>query len=363
MKKTLSALLALLLAAGCTASAPAGSSSAAEEEQAVSSVAEETEEENTEEVTEEQTSEETASEETSSEETSSEEEGVPVQEGTDAAQATEGLSILCPTGAPAIAMIPVMKSGLNTVDTVEGADNLQAAFVNPDPQYDVIVAPTNLGVKLASAGKTGYKLLAVVDWGNLYIVGNAEDALENGTVAAFGEQAVPGLVFKKAYPEAAEKANWYNAVDEARAALLAGNADAALLAEPAATASIAKAKQDGLELSIISNVQEVWGGSGFPMASLFVREDLYAENAQVFENLVGELTAYAETVDPEDPSALIEDINAITPEKLGVPNAEIVGKCYKRINVKITPADQCKDDIRAFMEIFDVTEIDAAFLN
>ncbi|MCR5794869.1 MAG: hypothetical protein K6G61_05945 [Solobacterium sp.] len=359
MKKTLSALLALLLAAGCTASAPSGaaSSAAGEEEQAVSSVTEETEEETEEEVTEEENTEEQAGE----EETAEEE--VPVQEGTDAAQATEGLSILCPTGAPAIAMIPVMKSGLNTVDTVEGADNLQAAFVNPDPQYDVIVAPTNLGVKLASAGKTTYRLLAVVDWGNLYIVGNAEDALENGTVAAFGEQAVPGLVFKKAYPEAAEKAKWFSAVDEARAELLAGNADAALLAEPAATASIAKAKQDGLELSIISNVQEVWGGSGFPMASLFVREDLYAENAQVYENLVGELTAYAETVDPEDPSALIEDITAITPEKLGVPNAEIVGKCYKRINVKITPADLCKEDIRAFMEIFDVTDIDAAFLN
>ena len=71
---------------------------------------------------------------------------------------TEGLSILTPTGAPAVAMIPAMLEESYTVATVDGTEVLQAAFVNPAHEYAVIVAPSNLGGKVASAGKTTYKM-------------------------------------------------------------------------------------------------------------------------------------------------------------------------------------------------------------
>ena len=45
------------------------------------------------------------------------------------------LSIIAPYGAPSLAMIPAFQSGYD-VTTVDGADSLQAAFINPDPEYD-----------------------------------------------------------------------------------------------------------------------------------------------------------------------------------------------------------------------------------
>ena len=102
-------------------------------------------------------------------------------------------SVLAPTGAPGYALLPLADNDSVSLELVDGADSLQAAFVNPDPQYDVIVAPTNLGAKLISAGKTDYRLAAVVTTGNLYIVGTSEDVLSGtGTIALFGEQAEIG---------------------------------------------------------------------------------------------------------------------------------------------------------------------------
>ena len=274
-----------------------------------------------------------------------------------------GLKIIAPQGAPALTLLPIVTKGDNDVTTVEGADAITAELSKTNPEYDVIIAPTNLGVKLAATGNSDYKLLAVVDWGNLYIVGDDENALDEGhEVAAFGENAVPGLVFKKAYEGIGANVTFYNDVSDAREMLLAGNANAALLAEPAATATIAAAKEKDMNLSIISNVQEAWGTEGFPMASMFVLEDAYEENREMYDELLRMMQTYADVFDANDPSSLINDINERGPEFYGVPKAEIVGACYKRMNIAITRVADCKDEIARFLEMFDVTDIDDALI-
>ena len=273
-----------------------------------------------------------------------------------------GLKILSPTGAPSLSLLPIVKGGKNTVETVEGADPLQAALVNPDPQYDVIIAPTNLGVKLAAGGKTTYRLLEVVTWGNLYLIGSSEEDLNEGhTVAAFGEQAVPGLVFKKAYADIKADVNFgYASAQETMAALIAGKADAALLAEPAATAAIAKGKESGKEFKVISDVQKQWGGSGFPMAGLFVESGRYEETKAMIADLVRQMKEYTDGVNTDDPSALIEDLNAAGIEKFGVPSAEIIGKCWSRMNIHVTDASECSNEVAEFLKVFGVESIDGA---
>ena len=274
----------------------------------------------------------------------------------------ENLKILSPSGAPSLSLLPILKAGKNTVDIVEGSDPLQAAFVNPNPEYDVIIAPSNLGVKLASAGKTDYRLLAVVTWGNLYIIGSDESNLEAGsTIAAFGEQAVPGLVFKHLYGDIGADVSFnYQTGQETMAALLSGNADAALIAEPAATAAIAKGKEQGKELKVISDVQKTWGEGGFPMAGLFVKGSSYEENKAMLANLVAQMKDYAAGVNTDDPSALIADINALGADTFGVPSAEIIGKCYSRMNINIKEASACKDEVASFLKLFGVESIDGA---
>ena len=283
---------------------------------------------------------------------------------TPASSDPEGLKILSPTGAPALSLIPVIKEGKNTVETVEGSDPLQAAFVNPSAEYDVILAPTNLGVKLASAGKTNYRLAAVVTWGNLYIIGSSEDDLGEGhTLAAFGEAAVPGLVFKKVYDNIGADVQFdYATGQETMAALLSGKADCALIAEPAATAAIAKGKEAGKELKVISDVQKEWGEGGFPMAAIFINSETYEQNKAMITGLIEKMQEYTSAVSTDDPTSLIADINECGIETFGVPSAEIIGKCWDRMNINVKNVSECLEDVSSFLELFGVSDIQAALI-
>ena len=276
------------------------------------------------------------------------------------------LKILSPSGAPALAVLPTALGG--SVDFVDGADALQAAFVNPDGDYDLIVAPSNLGLKLASAGKSAYKMLGVVTWGNLYIVAKAGTDKDPSTwenVAAFGEQSVTGIVFNTVYGDKVDssKVTWYNSTAEASAALLAGEADVAMLAEPNATASIAKAKENGLELEIIDDVQSAYGEGGFPQAALFVKEDSYANKKEVIDAAYLLMNAFSSLKEPltaEQLQGMIDQAGGN--EALGLPKAEVIANVWPRLNINVVKAADVKDQLTKYAGLFGIEDISSAIV-
>lgn len=281
------------------------------------------------------------------------------------------LKILSPTGAPALALLDLLQTSQAVISTVDGSDVLQAAFVNPNPEYDVIVAPTNLGAKLAAMEKTEYRLAGIVTWGNLFLVGKDAADLQDETkiLAAFGEGAVPGLVFNAVLESLDIQAEvvYYNSVSEAQAALLAGNADAALIAEPAATATIAKAKQEGLELQVIGDIQQAWqqstGFKGYPQAAVFVLKSVYEERPQEVEALLDIIKATLDFGnDAANEADLLQKLETVGNEVLGTPAAQVVVKAYAGMNLEYRPAEEVKDELKAFLELFGVSEIDGIFL-
>src|SRR5699024_6380508 len=140
-------------------------------------------------------------------------------------------------------------------------DVLQSELAKADGEYDIIVAPSNLGMTLAAKGADQYELAAVITWGNLYLVAEDEDALnEEGELAAFGEAAVPQLVLQNAIDldSITPSVTYHNAVSDAQAQLLSGKADVALLAEPAVSATIAKGKEAGKDLKVIADLQQLY---------------------------------------------------------------------------------------------------------
>lgn len=279
----------------------------------------------------------------------------------------QSLKILSPSGAPALSLLPAKLLGYN-VEFVDGADPLQAALVNPNPEYDVIIAPSNLGMKLAEGGKSTYKMLGIVTWGNLYMVaekGTSNDPSTWENVAAFGEQSVTGKVFAETFGEKLDLSTvtWYSSTAEASAALLAGEASVAMLAEPNATAAIAKAKEAGKELEIIDDVQASYSGSGFPQAAIFVREDSYAEHKDEIDSLFKLMTTASDTLNNADAEELSGLINtAGGAETFGIPSAEIAGKVWKRLNINVVPADEHKDELASFGGLFGISDIDAVLL-
>ena len=79
--------------------------------------------------------------------------------------------IVAPSGAPAIAVAGVWAENADTVKTIN-ADTIAEAFGSN--QADFIVAPINAGAKLFKAGKSTYRLAAVITWGNLVFASKAE---------------------------------------------------------------------------------------------------------------------------------------------------------------------------------------------
>lgn len=271
---------------------------------------------------------------------------------TEPAAGEQSFRILTPIGAPALALLPAALNQANELTIVDGPDVLQAELVNPSDNYDIVIAPTNLGVKLAAAEKTDYRLLSVVSWGNLYIVGADEDVLNRpGEFAAFGENAVVGLVFRKLYPDIVPNITWYSSAQEVAQAVLSGRADAGLLAEPAATAMIGKAKEAGRDLAIVKDVQKDWGEAGYPQAGLFVRRDAYNEDSARYNAFVDLLAEYHSSLTPEKLSA---DLEAIDLEKFGMPGAGVVSMVWDRMNIKIIQANGIADMLNEFMGLFGV---------
>ncbi len=158
---------------------------------------------------------------------------------------SEPYSMLCPNGAPALATLGAANVENTVISRVEGTDALLSELAKKDGEYDVIVAPINLGAKVYSQAEA-YQLAAVVTWGNIYVVGSQDKAWEdpNNKMALFGENAVPGLVYNDVLADQVKaQTTWYNAVSDAQQALLSNQADLALLAQPAAAATISKAKE------------------------------------------------------------------------------------------------------------------------
>lgn len=263
--------------------------------------------------------------------------------------AAEEIKVLCPMGAPALATLGLEDNAL--VEYVEGTDLLVSELSKKDSEYDMILAPINVGVKTWSAAEA-YNLDAVVTWGNLYIVSDTEDwDVSDNTLLAFGENAVPGLVLNDLMPELNCGVQWFGAVAETQQALLAGESSTALLAQPAATAAVAKAAENGTELSVVADLQAMWqekhqtSRKGYPQAALFVKAGEEEKCAAAMEQMASFM---------EDPSEeeIITRIDERGVEQLGLPSAQIAAKTWGAQNLHYVKASEVKDDIAQFLAVF-----------
>lgn len=274
------------------------------------------------------------------------------------------ISILAPTGATALAFVQEASVGFNTVDFVTGSEAISAELVKPNPEYDIIVAPVNLGTKMIEGGKSEYLLKAVITWGNLYLVGSDENALTmEGSFAAFGENSVPDVIFKNAVDvtTVVPEITYYSSAQDVQGILLSGKATSGLLAEPAVTATIAKAKEQGIELKVIMDLQVAYQEkmgtetAGFPQAAIFVKK---GSEASVEAVLASVETFVNESVSKE--ATLLGDlVDKVTPEILGVPNAKIASATWAKQNIRYVEASEATEDLTTLLGLFGITYNDS----
>ena len=277
----------------------------------------------------------------------------------------EGVNVLVPSGAPALSVaIDIANSELNKYTITSGADMLTTELAKADSEYDIIVAPINAGAKLISLGKSSYKLAAVLTWGNLYLVGS-EDATENDAISAFGEAAVPGAVLKTIVNKKGmtNDITFLGAVSDAQAELLGGKTKVALLAEPAVTATIAKAKQNDKNLKIIMSLQEAWkeiyGSNGYPQAAVFVKQTTLDEKPEEITHYLDTISSFIQNPDMD---AFEVAVDARLSD-IGVPSGKIARNSYERQNIRYVKASEVKKEIQNFLDVFNVSLQDDAYLN
>ena len=278
--------------------------------------------------------------------------------GCSTSKSADEMKILTPNGAPALSLVGVYEHVTKNgkINIVEGSDLVSSELMKADSEYDAIVAPINLGCQLLAKGKTDYKLAGVLTWGNLYLVEN--EGVQNNELAAFGEQAVPGMIFKLVKDSndvmKNAKVTYYNAVSDVQAQVLAGKVQYALMAEPAATATIAKAKQNGKTIKNIASLQELYQKqtnskqAGYPQAAIFVK------NKEDVKELLVKLDEFTNKEAVKEDNNIEELVNKIGAETFGVPNAAIAAKTWKNQNIHYQEATAVKDDIQSILKTFHI---------
>jgi len=273
----------------------------------------------------------------------------------------KALSILAPKGAPALTLITYANEyGSDNLTLVDGTDVISAALVNPTPEYDVIIAPINLGAITINKGSE-YRLLGVITWGNLYLVENTDLADSDLPIAMFGEGAVPQKVVDASIDltTLGKDVQYYNSVADVQVALLSKSASYGLLAEPALTATLAKATAAGINLEVVYDIQAEYnaknGTSGYPQAAVFVLNSTYEDNKASYDELV----SYLSDLNAENVTALLSG----NEETYGVPSAAIITQAWDGINIEYKGYKDVETEISAFLKLFNIDSVENLFVD
>lgn len=230
------------------------------------------------------------------------------------AGAEDGFVIVAPSGAPAIAVAGVWAENADAVKTIN-ADTIAEAFGSN--QADFIIAPINAGAKLYKAGKSTYRLAAVVTWGNLVFASRTEgftaEMINGSKLVLFGENTINASIAlyvleqKGIVPETVE---YLAGAAETQALLLNGDEGTIVMtAEPAVTA--AKMKDETIVSVPLNDLyREVTGFDGFTQAGLFVREDTAAGNPELVGEALEKIRASVEMCE-NDPATVAGNVVAM----------------------------------------------------
>ena len=260
-----------------------------------------------------------------------------------------GLTVTTPGGAPALALAAMAVENPGQYTTV-AADTIAAAFAGKEA--DFIIAPLNAGAKLYKAGKSTYKLAAVVSWGNLFIAAQKEDLkaedLNGASITLFGENTINASVVLYALKE--------NGIEPAEVNYLAGAADTQSLllsdekaivvtAEPALTA--AKMKNDKISAIAVNDLfQQATGLEGYTQAALFVK----AETAEAQPEAVAEFLKQAE----EAAGKCTTDVAAVADAAVVLeilPNAKVAAAAIPGCASRFVKASEAKEALEKTVAI------------
>lgn len=246
--------------------------------------------------------------------------------------------------------------GKATVENWSSIDAMKTLIIQK--QTDLAATPSYAAANLFNKG-VPLRLVAMQVWGMLYVVGpqgseaQGLEALRGKTVAVPMPNNMPDLVFRYLLGQKGWDTNKdltiqnYTDGQEALSNLLAGNVDFAVLPEHAASAGLAKAKQQGKALERTVDLQQVWaevtgGEAKFPMAGLIMPQEITDSDSQAVGAVLNEVEACIKAT-----NAMSEEtVNAIS-QRTEVP-APVVTEVIPRLQLNMVPAVRAKEQLVDF---------------
>ena len=283
------------------------------------------------------------------------------------------LSIVAPTGAPALAFYSY--ADLSNFETNSTPTNIVAMM--GAGQKDVVVLPTNAGMQtILKQSEPTYKIAATITFGNFYPVSMGNDADNemgaDDTILLFQKNNVPDKIFHYIYGDAFDaNIHYVSAVNDAVTACISGtfvDADTGtnmtpnyvLLAEPALTNVLSKKET----ITVYANIQEKYkeksGNKEMFQASVFVKASLEEGKVTSF------LSSLREDIEGAiaDPTKLSAGMNKASnaQELFGVAPAmaENVLKKNNGMGLGFKNAKENKAAIENFLTLFGIDGSDEA---
>lgn len=263
----------------------------------------------------------------------------------------KNVTVSSPSGAPSLALA-TMAAETPENYTYLTAETIPAEFANNTT--DFIIAPLNAGAKLFKAGKSTYKLGAVVTWGNLYFASQKEGfSLEDlkGSVTLFGENTVNSSIALFALFALAENGVTPSQVEylagaaNTQALLLSDENAVVLTAEPALSA--ARMKNDKITaISVNDLYKQATGFDGFAQAGLFIRAGLIEENPDLVDQFLKAASEACEKC-ASDVDAVAEA--AVKMEIL--PNAKVAKAAIPNCAIRFVSAIDAREQIETTAQV------------
>ena len=239
--------------------------------------------------------------------------------------------LAAPNGAPALAVAALAAENPGCCSFV-AADTIAAEFANETA--DFVIAPVNAGARLYNAGKSGYRLAAVVSWGNLYFASQREgfraEDMNGAKIVLFGENTINASVALYALEKngiVPADVEYLAGAANTQALLLSDEEAIVLTAEPALTAAMIK--NERISACAVNELYEKASGyTGFAQAGLFVRAETLEKNEESVKVWLEEIKEAADkcTDDPDaaaEAAVALEILPNVKVAKSALPNCAI----------------------------------------
>lgn len=256
------------------------------------------------------------------------------------------LSVVCPNGAPAIAICSLDEEKYDISFGYEPV-TLQTAFINKEA--DIIVAPINLGSTMYSKNQN-YRLGAILTWGNLYLASKTSftlDDLNNKDLVLFGQNTINDsivqYIFKENNLTLGENTTYLGSTNDTQAKLLTSEDGIYLVAEPAL--SLIKTKCDVYSISIQEEYKKISKSSSYPQAACFIKNDLINNNKKIVDSFLIDIKNSSDKCQNS-----IEDVSSRA-EELSLGKKNILINAIPNLNITYVSAKSSQSAIEFVVSI------------